>query len=89
PRGGSIVLDNRSIESLDASQIARLGLALVPEGRQLFGQLSVRENLLLGANVRQDAVDADAEIAAILKRFPRLRERIDSPAGLLSGGEQQ
>ncbi|MNI78201.1 High-affinity branched-chain amino acid transport ATP-binding protein LivF [compost metagenome] len=49
----------------------------------------MRENLLLGANVRQDAVDADAEIAAILKRFPRLRERIDSPAGLLSGGEQQ
>ena len=89
PRGGSIVLDDRSIENLDASQIARLGLALVPEGRQLFGQLSVRENLLLGANVRQDSVDADAEIAAILTRFPRLRERIDSPAGLLSGGEQQ
>ncbi|WDY60454.1 branched-chain amino acid ABC transporter ATP-binding protein/permease [Pseudomonas sp. PSKL.D1] len=89
PGRGSIVLDDRSIESLDASQIARLGLALVPEGRQLFGQLSVRENLLLGANVRTDAVDSDAEIEAILKRFPRLRDRIDSPAGLLSGGEQQ
>ncbi|HDS1733749.1 TPA: ATP-binding cassette domain-containing protein [Pseudomonas putida] len=89
PCAGSIVLDNRSIESCDASQIARLGLALVPEGRQLFGQLSVRENLLLGANVRQDKVDAEGEIEAILTRFPRLRERIDSPAGLLSGGEQQ
>ncbi|QCI12403.1 ATP-binding cassette domain-containing protein [Pseudomonas putida] len=89
PSRGSIVLDDRSIERLDASQVARLGLALVPEGRQLFGQLSVRENLLLGASVRQDEVHAGPEIEAILARFPRLRERIDSPAGLLSGGEQQ
>ena len=89
PGRGSIVLNDRSIETLDASQIARLGLALVPEGRQLFGQLSVRENLLLGANVREDEVDADGEIEAILTRFPRLRERLESPAGLLSGGEQQ
>jgi len=89
PRQGSIVLDNRSIETFDASQIARLGLALVPEGRQLFGQLSVRENLLLGANVREDDVDTETEVEAILARFPRLRDRIDSPAGLLSGGEQQ
>ena len=89
PRRGSIVLNDRSIESLDASQIARLGLALVPEGRQLFGQLSVRENLLLGASVRRDQVNAEQEIEAILARFPRLRERIESPAGLLSGGEQQ
>nr|WP_244158201.1 ABC transporter ATP-binding protein [Pseudomonas flavescens] len=87
--GGSILLDNESIEHADASTIAARGLALVPEGRQVFGQLSVRDNLLLGGYSRKEAFDADAEIEAILRRFPRLRERIDSPAGLLSGGEQQ
>ncbi|MDH1263403.1 ATP-binding cassette domain-containing protein [Pseudomonas sp. GD03944] len=87
--GGSIVLDNENIEHADASTIAARGLALVPEGRQVFGQLSVRDNLLLGGYSRKEAFDADAEIEAILRRFPRLRDRIDSPAGLLSGGEQQ
>ena len=86
---GSILLDDESIHHLDASQIAARGLALVPEGRQMFPQLSVRDNLMLGAFSRTDKVDADAEIEAILRRFPRLRDRIDSPAGLLSGGEQQ
>ncbi|MGG2398645.1 ATP-binding cassette domain-containing protein [Pseudomonas sp. SH1-B] len=86
---GSVVLDDVNIEKADASAIAARGLALVPEGRQLFGQLSVRDNLLLGAHTRTDKVDAEAEIEAILRRFPRLRERLDSPAGLLSGGEQQ
>nr|WP_249910487.1 ABC transporter ATP-binding protein [Pseudomonas fulva] len=87
--GGSILLDNENIEHADASTIAARGLALVPEGRQMFGQLSVRDNLLLGGYSRKGAFDAEAEIEAILRRFPRLRERIDSPAGLLSGGEQQ
>ncbi|MEH6493424.1 MAG: ABC transporter ATP-binding protein [Halopseudomonas sp.] len=86
---GSILLDNESIQHLDASQIAARGLALVPEGRQMFPQLTVRDNLLLGAYSRTDKVDEDAEIEAILRRFPRLRDRIDSQAGLLSGGEQQ
>lgn len=74
---------------MDASAIAARGLALVPEGRQVFPQLSVRDNLLLGAYSRTGTFDAEAEIQAILKRFPRLRDRIDSPAGFLSGGEQQ
>ncbi|MBU1332821.1 MAG: ATP-binding cassette domain-containing protein [Gammaproteobacteria bacterium] len=87
--GGSILLDDLNIEHADASTIAARGLALVPEGRQVFGQLSVRDNLLLGGYSRKDAFDADPEIEAILRRFPRLRDRIDSPAGLLSGGEQQ
>lgn len=89
PTAGSILLDNESIDHLDASAIASRGLALVPEGRQVFAQLSVRDNLLLGGYSRTDAFDAEAEIEAILRRFPRLRDRIDSPAGLLSGGEQQ
>lgn len=86
---GSILLDNESIEHSSASSIAAQGLALVPEGRQVFPNLSVRDNLLLGGYSRREAFDADAEIEAILKRFPRLRDRIDNPAGLLSGGEQQ
>ncbi|WP_407311630.1 ATP-binding cassette domain-containing protein [Pseudomonas sp. nanlin1] len=86
---GSILLDNEDISHTSASRIAALGLALVPEGRQLFGYLSVRDNLLLGAYARAPGFDAAAEVEAILCRFPRLRERIDSPAGLLSGGEQQ
>jgi branched-chain amino acid transport system permease protein len=86
---GTILLDNENIEHVDASAIAARGLALVPEGRQVFPQLSVWDNLLLGGYSRPEAFDAEAEIEAILKRFPRLRDRIDSPAGLLSGGEQQ
>ncbi|WP_443200965.1 branched-chain amino acid ABC transporter ATP-binding protein/permease [Pseudomonas sp. CNPSo 3701] len=87
--GGSILLDNENIEHADASTIATQGLALVPEGRQVFAQLSVRDNLLLGGYSRKEAFDAEAEIDSILRRFPRLRDRIDSAAGLLSGGEQQ
>ncbi len=87
--GGSILLDNEDISHTSASRIAALGLALVPEGRQLFGYLSVRDNLLLGAYARAPGFDAAAEVEAVLCRFPRLRDRIDSPAGLLSGGEQQ
>lgn len=89
PSSGLVVLDDVNIEKAEASAIAARGLALVPEGRQLFPQLSVRDNLLLGAYTRTDKVDAEAEIEAILRRFPRLRERLNSPAGLLSGGEQQ
>ncbi|MBP5954862.1 ATP-binding cassette domain-containing protein [Pseudomonas anatoliensis] len=86
---GSILLDDENIEMASASGIAGKGLALVPEGRQVFPYLTVRDNLLLGGYSRREAFDAGAEIEAILRRFPRLRDRIDSPAGLLSGGEQQ
>jgi ABC-type branched-subunit amino acid transport system ATPase component len=73
---------------MEAYRIARAGLALVPEGRQVFGELDVRDNLVLGAFSRKDA-DLEREIGALLDRFPRLRERMSSRAGLLSGGEQQ
>lgn len=89
PASGTIGLDDSYIHHMNADQIAERGLALVPEGRQLFGDLSVRDNLLLGAYSRQDHVDEANEIEAILRRFPRLRDRIESQAGLLSGGEQQ
>ena len=66
---------------------ARAGVALVPEGRQVFPELTVRDNLLLGAY--RAATSTTSRNRAMLTRFPRLRERIDSRAGLLSGGEQQ
>jgi len=86
---GSVVLNNENIETLDANQIAGKGLALVPEGRQVFPELSVRDNLLMGAYSRTDSTNLDQDVDDILARFPRLQDRINSPAGLLSGGEQQ
>jgi ABC-type branched-subunit amino acid transport system ATPase component len=88
PVSGEVVLNDRRIEHEPAHMIAVRGLALVPEGRQVFPELSVYDNLELGANTRKD-VDYATEIEALLKRFPRLRDRINSKAGLLSGGEQQ
>ena len=88
PVEGAIVLDNAPIGERETHQIARRGLALVPEGRQVFPELSVLDNLVLGAHSRKDA-DRDGEIAALLERFPRLKERLTIRAGLLSGGEQQ
>ncbi len=88
PLAGTIVLDDRDIVGLEAHRIAAAGVALVPEGRQVFPELTALDNLMLGANTRAH-IDRDAELAALLKRFPRLRERLSSRAGLLSGGEQQ
>ena len=88
PVNGAIVLDDRPVQQMAAHRIAASGVALVPEGRQVFPELSVRDNIMLGAHTRKD-VDPDAELAALLQRFPRLRERLNNRAGLLSGGEQQ
>jgi ABC-type branched-subunit amino acid transport system ATPase component/ABC-type branched-subunit amino acid transport system permease subunit len=85
---GDIALGTQEIARMEAHRIARLGLALVPEGRQVFPNLSVYDNLALGAYGRIN-VDIGQEIEKMLCRFPRLRERIASRAGLLSGGEQQ
>jgi branched-chain amino acid transport system ATP-binding protein len=91
PVAGDVVLDDVSIARLEAHRIAARGLALVPEGRQVFPELTVADNIRLGAFARHKSgnTDEDAEIAALLARFPRLRERLASRAGLLSGGEQQ
>jgi branched-chain amino acid transport system ATP-binding protein len=88
PVSGSIDLAGTAIGKHPAHRIVRAGLILVPEGRQVFPELSVRDNLLLGAHARTDA-GIDAEIDAMLVRFPRLKERLHARAGLLSGGEQQ
>src|SRR5262245_18210559 len=88
PVGGVILLDDRSIARLEAHHIAAGGLALVPEGRQVFPELTVHANLVLGAYARSGA-DLESAKAVLLERFPRLRDRLHSRAGLLSGGEQQ
>jgi branched-chain amino acid transport system ATP-binding protein len=88
PIDGDVILNDTRIDREPAHIIAVRGLALVPEGRQVFPELSVYDNLELGANTRRN-VDYAAEIEALLQRFRRLRDRIDSKAGLLSGGEQQ
>ncbi len=91
PITGDVVLADAPVAALAAHQIARKGLALVPEGRQVFPELSVRDNLLLGAHARgaADPAEVAADFEALLVRFPRLRERLAQRAGLLSGGEQQ
>jgi len=88
PVAGTIALEGTSIERLPAHKIAAAGVTLVPEGRQVFPELTVKDNLLLGA-WRRRKFDGAAEIEALLCRFPRLRDRLASRAGLLSGGEQQ
>ncbi len=88
PVQGSIILNDERIEGLPAHLIAARGLALVPEGRQMLTELSVIDNILLGAYPRSGP-EVRAEAEALLQRFPRLKDRIDSRAGLLSGGEQQ
>jgi len=88
PVAGEILLDNQNIAQVEAHRIASRGLSLVPEGRQIFPELSVHDNILLGAYGRKDS-GHEADIAKLLDRFPRLRERLYSRGGLLSGGEQQ
>jgi len=94
PSKGRVLLDNRPVEGLDASYVARLGLAHVPEGRHVFGPLSVEDNLLLGGYRRLPRffgfrARAQCDLDRIYSLFPRLQERRRQDAGTLSGGEQQ
>jgi len=87
PVAGGISLDGEALQQLPAHRVVARGVALVPEGRQVFPELSVLDNIRLGAYCRRGATDAEVE--AMLDRFPPLRARLHSRAGLLSGGEQQ
>ena len=89
PRRGSIRLDGTNLTGLTPARIVSQGVALVPENRLVFPQMSVRENLLAGAYQRNDKADIAADIERMYARFPRLRERREQLAGTLSGGEQQ
>ena len=88
PIEGRVLLIGRRVETLVAHRIARAGLSLVPEGRQVFPELSVIDNLQLGAFARS-AADLSRDVNQMFRRFPKLRERRTQKAGLLSGGEQQ
>lgn len=88
-RAGTITLGGQRIERRAPEQRVQNGLALAPEGRELFGSLTVRENLLMGAFTRRDRHALEADIAQTLEYFPRLRERLSAPAASLSGGEGQ
>lgn len=87
--GGSVRLENRELRGLPAEKIVALGLAQVPEGRGIFGNLTVLENLKLGAWIRSDRKAVAEDLDRMLTTLPRLRERLTQAAGTLSGGEQQ
>jgi len=90
PSQGTVVFDGQEIQGCDADAVARMGVVLVPEGRQVFPYLSVQENLLMGTFARAGRGGPEAEMMTrILGWFPRLGERARQQAGLLSGGEQQ
>ena len=88
--GGRVTLDGRDVTSVPAHDLVPLGLVQVPEGRRVFGRLTVRENLNMGAFRRSSPrAELAAELERVLELFPRLRERLTQLAGTLSGGEQQ
>lgn len=89
PFEGSVVLEGRDLRGLTPDRVLRLGLSHVPEGRGIFGGLTVMENLQLGAWIRRDKAGRAHDLEMVMDMFPRLRERVAQLAGTLSGGEQQ
>jgi branched-chain amino acid transport system ATP-binding protein len=89
PYAGTIAFGGRDLRGVPAHRIVGLGMAHVPEGRGIFGNLSVRENLRLATWQRRDRGAMEEDLARVLGIFPRLRERLDQVSGTLSGGEQQ
>ena len=89
PGGGRIVFEGRELSRLPTHEIIRSGIAMVPEGRRIFANLTVYENLLLGAYFRRDQAVLARDLDLLYDTFPRLAERRTQAAGTLSGGEQQ
>ena len=89
PKSGSIVFEGRDLIKTPAHKIVSLGMAHVPEGRRIFQQLTVYENLKLGAFTLNDSKQIEKNLAYVYEHFPRLKERKNQVAGTLSGGEQQ
>ncbi len=89
PQKGTITLEGRQIQGLDPDRVARLGLSHVPEGREVFPFLTVRENLRMGAYTRRDADGVARDLEMVAEYFPVLAARAEQRAGSLSGGEQQ
>lgn len=89
PKRGSVLFEGQDITKIPAHKIVSLGMAHVPEGRRVFADLTVYENLKMGAYTRKDKAEIDETLVMVYKRFPRLEERKNQLAGTLSGGEQQ
>jgi branched-chain amino acid transport system ATP-binding protein len=89
PRTGSIRYDDMDLTKLAPHKIVAAGISQAPEGRQIFGSLTVRENLMLGAVRRQDKSEIDSDLERVFDLFPVLKERLSQSGGTLSGGEQQ
>ena len=88
-KAGSIMFEGVDITKMPAHKIVEMGIAHVPEGRRVFSQLSVYENLIMGAYTRKDKKEIAENLEKVYQRFPRLKERKNQRAGTLSGGEQQ
>ena len=89
PKKGHVIFEGKDITKVPAHKIVSMGMAHVPEGRRVFAELSVYENLRMGAYTRKDKNEIEESLANVYKRFPRLEERKNQMAGTLSGGEQQ
>lgn len=89
PKCGSVLFEGKDITKVPAHKIVSLGMAHVPEGRRVFAELTVYENLKMGAYTRKDKNEMEQTLEGVYQRFPRLRERKNQLAGTLSGGEQQ
>jgi len=89
PKTGEITLNDQNLLSYEANKIIGLGMAHVPEGRRIFSQLTVKENLELGAYIIKDKNIIERNLKSVYEKFPRLKERQNQLAGTLSGGEQQ
>lgn len=88
-KSGKIEFMGERIDGRNPAEIVKMGIAMVPEGRQVFPFMSVKDNLLMGAFTRTDKADIARTLEMVLGRFPRLKERYGQTAGTLSGGEQQ
>ncbi|MCM1100490.1 MAG: ABC transporter ATP-binding protein [Clostridium sp.] len=89
PKAGSVYFEGRDITKVPGHKIVSMGMAHVPEGRRVFAQLTVLQNLKMGAYTRKDKEEIGHTLQNVFERFPRLEERQNQPAGTLSGGEQQ
>ena len=89
PKSGEIIFENINLDSMPAQDIVKTGICQVPEGRRIFANMSVLENLELGAFLQKDKTKVKANMEHIFEKFPRLKERLNQHAGTLSGGEQQ
>ncbi len=89
PTHGDVLLDGQRINGLYTQQLVEMGISMVPENRRLFKRMTVRENLELGCYLRGNRMEIEEDYERVFQLFPRVKERINQPAGTLSGGEQQ